>query len=685
MKAVDDDTGLEREPPVEQAGPTAGTTGDEFVSSWWVRWLLIAAAIVPFVTAALRAIANDWFPIGDSALLYLRAADVGTNHHPWLGSWSSASISLDTNINNPGPIYADLIAPFAHVFSPGVGNVIGVTLVNVGCLVGAAVAARRIGGWRFERWVLVAAAGLAWAMGSELLFDIFQAHALLFPFLLMFVLVVGVLTGAAWPWPWLVAVTSVILQTHISYAYIAVVLLGTMLVVVVHEAEAPRWHAVRMAVVSPTAGWSVGVGVVLWAQPAIEQLFGEGQGNMARLVSNARGTDINVGIANATKIVAAIVSLPPWWTRPGFSDTVEPRPPVDVEGDLVVEIPGLPSGALALFALVATIALLLWCNHRARGRGDRALAALALLSIAGIAGGVVALSRLTVGPVGLAPHHTRWVFVIALFAHLTLVWAAVEWLVPQLTSRLHGARGDDTTIVTALLVVMLSVSNLQMYAQQHGPTDDAHTMPAMRQLFPPLDTLRRHQPVLYRSDNLRLFEPYSSAVMLQLEARGIEFRVDDEILVRQLGTGRRADGSEMAALAQYEGWQVMSGDLPGCVLVRASRFEPIDDAAFETVAQAFADRIAAAIGRGEMDAAGVLIAAGADDAERDLAERFNAGDPLAVREAVYEGRLSAWIDQGWAAGTADLIGELAAEGPAITEWLDSVVALAVTPADVCDG
>ena len=34
-----------------------------------------------------------------------------------------------------------------------------------------------------QRWMLLACAALTWAMGSELLIDIWQAHALLLPFL----------------------------------------------------------------------------------------------------------------------------------------------------------------------------------------------------------------------------------------------------------------------------------------------------------------------------------------------------------------------------------------------------------------------------------------------------------------------------------------------------------------------
>ena len=71
--------------------------------SHW-RWALRLAVLLPIVVAVVRAVANDWFPVGDNALLAIRAADVGTRHHPLLGSWTSASLALGTDVNNPGPL-----------------------------------------------------------------------------------------------------------------------------------------------------------------------------------------------------------------------------------------------------------------------------------------------------------------------------------------------------------------------------------------------------------------------------------------------------------------------------------------------------------------------------------------------------------------------------------------------------
>src|SRR5690606_18566658 len=130
--------------------------------------------------------------------------------------------------------------------------------------------------------------------------------------------------------------------------------------------------------------------------------------------------------------------------------------------------------------------------------------------------------------------------------------------------------------------------NVPFYAQAHGPTADIDTMPAMRRLFDDLDDLRDVQPVLYRTDNLRIYEPYSSAIQLQLQARGIEFRVDHESLLRHLGTSRRADGTERATLAQFEGWRALEYDGPGCVLSRASAVDGVEEADIQAAAEALA-------------------------------------------------------------------------------------------------
>lgn len=551
-------------------GTTVGTgAGRAALADARVVWYV--AAVVPFVVAATRAIATGWFPIGDAAQLYIRATDVLTGHHPWLGSASSASASLGFQVNNAGPLYFDLVAPFARTLPPGPGAVLGVTTVNVACFVLAGLAAHRIGGAVYERWVLAAGAALAWTMGSELLFDMFQAHALLFPFLATCVLLTGLADRQWWVLPWLAFTVTLVVQTHVSYGYIVPIL--------VVFAAARGWlrHAgLGAATPSPGgAGTAVPVratAVVLaltWFQPVWEQLFGEGQGNLIRLARAAGGTDVTLGFTNAVTLTGAFIALPPWAGRQGFRDTIEPSGiERTASGDEIVVLAGMPPGWLSALALVATLAALAAAWGWARHRGLAVLGTVAELAAVGVVGGVVAFSRLTVTVLGFAPHHSRWVIVIALLVYVALAWAAVD----AVAVRFGAPSSRALAVVTAVLVAGFGVANLPRFGQPHGPTADATAQPALEAAFDALDAAIEAGvltgPVFFDLTNERIYAPHTSALQLHLRHRGVEFRVDSEFLVRHLGEGRRADGSEPDTVRQYHDLEAEHPPVGECVLAQ---------------------------------------------------------------------------------------------------------------------
>jgi hypothetical protein len=508
-------------------------------------------ALVPFLVAAARARANGWFPIGDAAQLYIRATDVFTAHHPWLGSASSASASLGFQVNNAGPLYFDLVAPFARVLPPGWGAVLGITTINAACIVLAGSSARRIGGAVYERWVLAAAAVLAWTMGSELLFDMFQAHALLFPFLAAGVLLSGLALAQWWVLPWLAFVLTLILQTHVSYAYI--------LPILVVGAATSAWHNRTAAAADDSPDQprtyrrpgirAGGVLLVTWFQPLWEQLVGAGEGNLSRLARAADGNGVTLGFANALKLTAAFVALPPWSGRQGFRATIEPSG-IAPDGDHVV-LAEMPNGWVAALALLVTLALLGAAWWWARRRGLATLEALATLAAVGVLGAIAAFSRLTVTVLGFAPHHSRWIVVVALMVYVVLAWAGLD-----AASQRLGPRAERLAAAVAVTVlVVASLANLPKYAQPHGPTADAAAIPALEAAFGQLDTAidagLLGEPVFFDLTDERVYAPHTSALQLHLRDRGVEFRVESEFLVRHLGARRRADGTEPTTLRQY--------------------------------------------------------------------------------------------------------------------------------------
>ena len=598
---------------------------------------MLAAAILPIVVAIVRALVHHWFPIGDNALLYIRVVDVATEHHPWLGSWTSASLSVGENMNNPGPLYQDLAAPFAKLFGPGPGAAIGVGSLNILAVVGISLAARRIGGWLAEQWALLATVALVWTMGSELLIDIWQAHALLLWFLLLLVLLVGLADGQTWTLGWTLAIASLLVQTHISYAYILAILWPaafiSYLLVRRHRPHLP-WRA---AVLSRRTAILGAVVLVLWSQTLIEQFFGPGKGNLSRLAGNAGGGDLQVGLQQALGVGARIYTLPPWWLRSGFSTSVPSTPLTGTPDDPRIEIADLPSTFLALATIGVLLTLLVFGVVRHRRAERHLLGNAALMAAVGVVGSILAIANLTVGPVGLAAHHVRLLWPLAVFVHTT----ALAVVAAELRARLPEQLPRATAFALPGVAVAVGVLAIPYQAHPQGPVADYATMPTMRRIMPNIAQLADVAPVLYDISNLRPFEPYSSTMMMTMQDMDIEFRVDDEGMVRQLGESRRADGTEPARVFQLQGPAAILYDGDACLVGLASQLSAADEATAITQA----DQLVELLVQGSFGVAESALAEASEQQIADLDESLN-GDLDAARRLVYEGTVSWWYYHG---------------------------------------
>ncbi|MFK7919517.1 MAG: hypothetical protein AB8G14_15690 [Ilumatobacter sp.] len=584
-----------------------------------LRVLATAGVIVPFLTAALRALRNDWFPIGDNALLFIRTRDVLTEDHPYLGSWTSASLSVGENMNNPGAMYDWLMSPFAHALGPGPAAAIGVATINIAMICLISATAHRIGGWALQRWALLFSALLAWAMGSEMLIDIWQANALIFPFLALLVLSVGVAAGDDWLLPWAGAVTSLLLQTHISYAYVFVFIVigvGAARVWQRREIDTVEWRR-------PVA-LSLGVVGVLWALSFWEQFFGPGKGNMSRLLGNASGGDFSLGLSNASKIVADLGVRPPFWGRSSYTTTVEITKITNGPNGATLDLPGLLPTGVAVLGILLLATSLAALTVAARRAGRHLEASAGVVATVVLLGSVLALSRLTIGAVGISPHHVRWAWPMMAFVHFTLFVLAVgAW---------RRSDRTDRHLTSTLIVVAVAAGawNVQFLAQPSGPTADIATMPTMRRVEPQLEVLAAHQPVLYDVSTLLVFEPYSSTMMMWMQERGIEFRVDDEGMIRQLGEARRADGTEPTTVFQLQGSTARTYSGPGCVVAESSGLSSADAQDVSELFTAAADQLSIANATSPQEAFDAL-----------LRREFDVFEPEQQR------RVDIWIDSAY--------------------------------------
>ncbi|CAN5543921.1 hypothetical protein BH10ACT2_BH10ACT2_23540 [soil metagenome] len=636
----------------------------------WLRRALPVVVVLPILFAIARALHNDWFPIGDDALLYLRAGDVFTSHNPLLGSWTSASLSVGEHMNNPGPIYSDMVAPFAKLFSPGPGAAIGVGAINILTVFGISAAGRRVGGWSLQRWVLLATAALTWSMGSELLIDIWQSHAMMLPYLLVLILLVGVASGQTNCLPWAIGVVSLVVQTHISHAYILAMLCPVAVISYALTRRGRPHRPMRQVIGSRPAVAVYVTTAVLWALPLYEQFFGTGKGNLGRLLSNAGGGSLQVGGRAALGISANLFTLPNWWSRFSFNSAAPITRVTGTPEAPQLHIGGLPSLALAVGSLALLVALLaaLFVYNRRQQRFVQANAC--LVALTAVVASCLAVSRLTVGAVGFSSHHVRFLWPTAVFVHVVVGWTLIEWL----AHRWHADRLVAWATIAATAV--FAVAAVPYYAQPAGPVAFYSSMPTLRRVLPELGKLRDLQPVVYDTSNLQLFEPYSSTVMMQLRELGIEFRVEDEGMVRQLGEKRRADGSEPARIFQLQGAPAILERSGACLIVIASDL----DATTEQRTSGLAEQLATEIMDGSISFDSAVVGgAEQEDGGASLLAAATSGDRWAARSIVYNGYLGRWYAAGGVIGDRDLTESLAL----ITHYVDTAYAIYRVQAAPC--
>ena len=499
----------------------------------------VVVALVPVAVATTRAIRNGWIPTEDNALWAIRSRDLfSLTHLPLIGSWSSVSLSVKTLVNHPGPLYFDVLAVPARLFEPGAGVAFGVAFTNALCIVGIAVFAYRRGGALLGTIAMAATAALCWAMGSELLFEPWGPHAVLLPFLFFLVLVWSMTCGDLLALPFAVGVGSLVVQTHLSYI-ILVPLLGAWGVFGIAVAlrrergQAPdAWADRRRRALRYTAVGGVVV-AVCWIQPLIEQFTSDGRGNITRLLDSARSPTDTIGFGFGTRVVATVVSLPPWWFRPSMNDTF-------ISG---WDAPSLASSILSLLILAAVLA---WCAWNARRRHDRVSTWALATAVVALAIGLVTAGR---GPVTVfgkvTPHTFRWLWPLAAFV-LLVVAASVG---RQLARRAVKASYSVALVgVFALATVAVAALNLPYADEGRGPNSFEYAIPAARDLASNMGALEGQGPLLI--DDLfhgAFADPYGGAAAAELQLRRIPFVTGDAALERHLGPARHFNGRNAKA------------------------------------------------------------------------------------------------------------------------------------------
>ena len=214
----------------------------------------LAAALVPLVVGAARALGGGWVPVGEPALVAVRSGDVlggpGTGGVPLVGPWADTSAQLGFDVHHPGPLLYDVLAlPVRLAGNPGL--VVAVALLNALAVVGIYATVRRVAGSTVAALAMALVAVLCWVTGTAALVEPGYPGTVLLPFLWFLVLVWAVLCGRVWCLPVAVAVGAFVGGTDLRVALFVPVLLAVAAVTEGRLGAAVRqWGGVRRA-----AGW----------------------------------------------------------------------------------------------------------------------------------------------------------------------------------------------------------------------------------------------------------------------------------------------------------------------------------------------------------------------------------------------------------------------------------------------
>ncbi len=495
-------------------------------------WLIVAAmttAVVVFST--IRGLVRGFEPIGDNALIELRAWDVFTSDRPLLGTWSSASVATGLDVNHPGPLLFDYFALPVRLLGGRFGLALGAAVLNLGALWASVLVARRIGGATIALATAVAAAVLTWAMGSELLFDTWQPNILVLPFFCFLVLMWAVWCGHAAALPWAVLVGSLCVQAHLSYLFLVPALLaGGVVALIVRDGRQTWSRHSRPLVIA------VAVGVVAWAQPLWEQFTSSGEGNLSRLLDSS-GTESN-GVGVAVRMMSAVLALPPWFGRPGYDSAIPISPWTDAGGRRRIDLDALPVLPLGIVGLVVLAAVLIAAFVLARRNGDDVTPPGVVLIGVALLAALFTAAITPVDPVfGIVPHKVRWLWALGAFIAAVIVGALLR--AAERRSTVTATRASWVAVAGAVVVSVLTVPTYRAVA---GPVDQPEAWPVAAALRDQLGPLEDAGTVFVDLEGIVFAEPYSWALMAELARRDVPFLVASDGDVRQVGDARRFDG-----------------------------------------------------------------------------------------------------------------------------------------------
>ncbi len=462
--------------------------------------VVVGLALLPLVVSAIAIVVRGGalHPWGDQALLELDVRDV-TRHFVLTGAYSRFGW------RHPGPLELYLVAlPYRLVAEHSVGIYLGALLLNGVAIAGIAHLARRRAGTPLLVWSMFVTLLLVRTFGPNAVRNPWTPYVTVIPCLLMILLGWSLVEGDTWALPFAVATGSFLVQAHVEYTALVVVLVGGGLVVLAVRAlaEPGRPHIARLARITAI---SAVVGVLLWIPPVVQQLTHH-PGNLGLLVRFFRAGHPGHGLSTALHVVAGEWSWRPNWLVHWGSVRA-------ASGELNTSSSPVP---VLLVPYVAALALS-W--RRAPSARNLLLVVAASWAVA-----IVSVTHI-VG--GLYPYLLRWLDALGAATLLAIGFA----LWTRLADARRGVRlaVSAATAVTAVAVAgLVATSVVACVASGRARIPYAAESQMLARLEKPVLTAARdaHGLVVLRRDDTGYAAATLAGIALELERHHVPVRVD---------------------------------------------------------------------------------------------------------------------------------------------------------------
>jgi hypothetical protein len=424
-----------------------------------VATLITIAALAPVVVAVLRLWGWHALPTQDFAVIDLRVRDVFSfgGNFPLTGPYSRFGW------NHPGPISYYLLAAFSAPF----GRSPWAILVGSALLQGVAIAWTARLAWKSGglRWLVAWTAVVVLAYGATgpwIYLQAWNPH-IVFPFFALFLLQCWrVVTGHPAQLLGLAFVGSFLVQTHIGYAVL--VLVVAVWVAIRLLIDTPPWTILRARSVWL---WPTVVLAVMWFPPLVLDPILHSPGNIVHLASWYTSASNTLGIHDGVGLLAREFQWHPPWL--GGPDRVQP-------------FSGLPVPVSAWWLAVPVVLIgCAWASARARGRKDLRILAEMLAVV--LAAAFVGLAKLRGEPYAYLYYWRATVGSAVVVLSLFVLVEALDDTKKKIAARTLGA----------ILVAALATSTVDMTRSVAVSPDAGQPMaPVAESILTQLS--REHQP-----------------------------------------------------------------------------------------------------------------------------------------------------------------------------------------------